>query len=155
MNQRSFFLVLICMAALAGVFFARTSSGQSHAANFRTWPPAPDDIVNLNGFYSMPSGGSQVLYAVPGNQWFVVTDVEILWQTGASIDLDEDLGGTLTLKRSSWFNGWGGHAASVTNGPYNSVVGLSFAPGSKVTLVNPQGNGENGQYHLTGYLSNP
>lgn len=155
MTRRSFSLLIVSVLLLGGAFFARNLSGQSHAASFRTWPPPPSDIVNLNGFYSMSAGGSQVLFTVPANQWFVVTDAEILWHTGASIDLCEDAGGTITLKRSSWFNGWEGHAASVTAGPYRSAVGLSFAPGTKVVLVNPQSQGENGEFHLTGYLSNP
>ncbi|MFO0980182.1 MAG: hypothetical protein U1E76_00280 [Planctomycetota bacterium] len=73
-----------------------------------------------------------VVYTVPANQWLVVTNLEIYWiNTGASIDLYEDAAGMLTLKRSSWFNGWGGNAANVTNGPYESPVGLAFAPGSR------------------------
>lgn len=154
--SRGMILSVILGALFTGVLLVRDLTGQPRAASLRGWPPAPQDIVNLNGHYSMGAGGSLVVYTVPANQWLVVTNLEIYWiNTGASIDLYEDAAGMLTLKRSSWFNGWGGNAANVTNGPYESPVGLAFAPGSKVTFVNPQGNGENGEYHLTAYLANP
>src|SRR4030095_1551814 len=119
------------------------------------WPPKPDQLVTIaSSTASIPFGGSIVIYEVPWDRWFVLTD----WWAGNSgnaIELMQESGGVLTVKLpTGTLDPTGFQGISIA--PRVSGAGISFPPRSKVLLRNSGGAGPLPVPHsFLGYLAQP
>jgi hypothetical protein len=106
------------------------------------WPPRPEEIVNVHwgnlGLPQVPVGTPAVVYSVPADRWLVITQASV--RAGCDMDLCEDLGGSLTVKRRY----------PATSNPFLEVdpsnagpLGWAFKPGSNVVVRNSGSGGSN------------
>lgn len=141
------------MAAMwVGTWIGSVGGGGGHAVAqqgglpVRTWPPAPGDIVSLPAAKELPVGTSlgmsgYLYFEVPKDRALVVTDV--IGDAGMSNIVYEDLPGKTLVKIAI-------PGVRGARSEYHSAVGASFAPGSKIVLLNYTAN-----IHMTGYLTAP
>ncbi len=104
----------------------------------RQWPPRPEDIVNLRGsIVGIQFGRGQVIFTVPEDRWFVVTDTlarRIMVERRGANEIVKPF----DLERENHFS-----------------VGLSFAPGSEVILRDERvrKSDQSFRYEVIGYLT--
>ena len=119
--------------------------------------PHPGDVVNLNGVANPTVVGDiQTIFEVPEGQWLIVTNVRSEKTDDRGYELIEDANGIISLKyHSSFLEGFFLHQDTAGGyvTPYQSSIGLVFAPQSTVAFRKVSGN-NGGQiaYHLTGYF---
>ena len=154
------------------------------------WPPVPRDIVNVDSDQTspivVPDGGvtPASIYTVPAGKHLVVTNFEVRirpsimgvypFAQNTPLQLVEDLGGAITVKRGAVFTGnhngaFPGPNTGISsnlvspngaNGYRTSGVGLVFAPGSNLRLAIRDPNSIDSSpgavvvvdFTLTGYL---
>lgn len=138
---KALFLGLLAVALCWGGLPRAT--GQYRAASQGLPMVQPEDIVNLTGTF--PPGASVVVFTVPFDKWFVLTDVEI--EGDGQVEIRRGPGPGTTLR-----SGFLGDAFT----PYRSSVGLAFSPGSTVVLDDILSGGFVAPiYALTGHLAEP
>ena len=110
-----------------------------------SWPPRPEDIITLTGIEGFQDNPIDYLvYEVPDDHWFVLTDIRI--DSNGTFSLVENDGGVETLKFLNQFTG------ELAEFPYESSTGISFAPGSDVRLTSNTGPGIQLDFFFSGYL---
>ena len=110
---------------------------------------AGTSVVNIDSYNSAPDGqvyipteSSLSVYTVPANRWLLLTDVEII--SSYPQQLAEVAESITTIKRGPY-----------VPGPYHSVTGLAFAPGTQVTIHNFWPLQVPVTFSMTGYLTRP
>ncbi len=145
------FALLALSVLVLGANFVR----QSEESRSSSWPPSPDDIVNVY-WKTMPRTGlkgvemrenqSLEIYRVPLGKQLVVTDFSFTADTNRGVyEIVESVGGREVAR-------WGN--ASGRRADYSSVVGMVFGPSSRVDLKYLSGAPAQTrvQFQLTGYL---
>lgn len=145
------FLVVVVVAS--GVASQEEWRSAQASAASSTWPPRPDDIVNVVGEYVFGKGRTKYdIYTVPDDKWLVMTEFRRI-HTG-NLDPELDLlmrsagGGDDVVVLPSKFS----ETAFASN--IGSGVGLKFPPSSTVALQrNERGSApQRSQYFFVGYL---
>ena len=138
--------LVVALAVGFGLGSIGGSANAQHGGAARTWPPAPADMVTLPVHKETRIGTSlgtpgYLYYEVPIDRALVVTDV--VGDMGASTVIYEEAFQKSTPKISM-------KGASGVRTEYHSAVGVSFAPGSKVVMMNYTPD-----IQMTGYLTTP
>lgn len=112
-----------------------------------SWPPRPENIVNLSGPLDFNNKRTQVpVYKVPPGKTLVVT---LLKTTVAALDLLEHRNGRDELKLHHLMMHRSSNEFPGTRSP---VIGLTFAPRSLVILREVHALRGKFYYHVRGYL---
>ena len=173
MSRKVVFLMPVLLGAMFGAMLAIQPDARAQfpveekavTASTCCWPPVPANIVNVDSDQNfpivVPDGGISPasLYTVPANKKLVITDFELMiapsimgvypFAQNTPIQIVEDLGGVITVKRGAVFGGNHNGAFPGPNtgipsnlvspngahGYHSSGVGLVFAPGSNVRLA--------------------
>jgi len=107
--------------------------------------------LDVNG---LPLGASVAVFTVPIGRALVLTDVRSPY--GWGLQLVEDAGGTLTVRRELFDASNGSSDMPGPTASGSAGVGAAFASGSVVRIRNTYAaSGAYGRYELIGYLAQP
>ena len=152
-------ILLATLGLCAGLALAGSlAEGQEKAEQTSkgTWPPSPASrIINETGTVSFrKTGDSEVIYTVPDNLWFVITDLRTT-KTKKQLFPEPDLEMRLPgAKKGTTVIRWELLAPAFA-GNTASGVGFKFPPGSEVVLTRREEGGSRlaCYYFFAGYLS--
>ncbi len=147
-------LALVLAAAVGGaLLYGVSAQAQTFAVPDRCcWPPKPSTMVTICGEQLLQPGQSLAVYSVPAGKTLVVTEARVRGGGGPVLSLLEDLGGTLTLKRSiiEICSGSNSEPPAVSGA---AGIGATFSSGSVVTLLSSAN--AIARYEIIGYLAAP
>ena len=160
----------LSLGSIAGMLLVRSQMG-TPAALLSAGRVRPENVVHLDSEGSCTSAAPHVIFQVPSDKWFILTDwssTSYTLECGSfvctQIRLVENLGGVVTRKLGSrriqnyYDQNCGGgpspYPFTTAEGPFHSSVGIPFAPGSNVELRPEGGSCSKGAawYSMTGYL---
>jgi hypothetical protein len=69
---------LLVVGLLLGGLIVERAGAQARVTKVRTWPPAPEDMIQLRGTSPGIDDGALVsVFTVPNDRWFILTEIRI------------------------------------------------------------------------------